>query len=256
MQNKYPPLFLLQSHTLASCVSLSRIPPRQLAFFALFHHLPPPLPTSLHPLTICLLLIKISKIQMAAGWLLSGNLPLIITGGEARRSVGLAETNGKLDFFTELEWGAEIYILTSHQLAVDQDKCFGLVGEGGSKLSVMLCGTLIRFLQSPPGCREGGSNRPSSPGAACARRTGWRQRRGRRGRRVNLFFLMTPSSTSAEDLNQNVNVGASEGPGLWDMLVLIIWSELELLCSTTECVFPRCSVTGITQSSTGVQVCC
>lgn len=91
---------------------------------------------------------------MAAGWLLSGNLPLIITGGDARCSVGLAQTNGKLDFFTELEWGVEIHILTCHQLAVDQDKCFGIVGEGGSKLSVMLRGTLIRFLQSPPGCRE------------------------------------------------------------------------------------------------------
>ena len=67
---------------------------------------------------------------------------------------------------------------------------------------------------------------------------------------------MTPSSTPVEDLNQNVNAGASEGPGLWDMLVLIIRSELELLCSTTECVFPRCSVTGITQSSTGLEVRC
>lgn len=114
---------------------------------------PPPLPTSLHLLAICLPLIKISKIQMAAGWLLSGNLPLIITGGAARRSVGLAETNGKLDFFTELEWGVGIHILTSHQRAADQDKCFGLVGDRGSKLSLMLCGTLIRFPQSPPGCR-------------------------------------------------------------------------------------------------------
>lgn len=50
----------------------------------------------------------------------------------------------------------EIHILTSHQLAVDQDKRFGL-GEGGSKLSVMLGGLWIRFLQPPPG-----SNRPSS----------------------------------------------------------------------------------------------
>lgn len=37
--------------------------------------------------------------------MLSGNLPLIITGGEARGNVGEAETNGKLDFFTELESG-------------------------------------------------------------------------------------------------------------------------------------------------------
>lgn len=170
----------------------------------------------------------------------------------------LAETNGKLDFFTELEWGVEIHILTSHQLAVDQDKCFGLVGEGGSKLSVMLRGISIRLLQSP-GRLAGGSNRPSSPGAACVRKTGGGRRRRRgKGHRVNLFFSSDDSllHPCREDLNQNVNVGASEGSGLWDMLVLIIWSELELLCSTTECVFPRCSVTGITQSSTGGEVCC
>lgn len=35
--------------------------------------------------------------------MLSENLPLIITGGEAGGNVGGTETNGKLDFFTELE---------------------------------------------------------------------------------------------------------------------------------------------------------
>lgn len=44
--------------------------------------------------------------------------------------------------------------MTSHQRAVDQEKCFGLVGEGGGKLALMLRGILIRFLQAPPGCRE------------------------------------------------------------------------------------------------------
>lgn len=39
--------------------------------------------------------------------MLSGNLPLIITGGEAWGNVDGAETNGKLDFFTELERGGE-----------------------------------------------------------------------------------------------------------------------------------------------------
>lgn len=136
-------LILLQTLLLCLIISDSSSSPGLLSFFVFHHfHL---LSTSLHPLTICLPLIKISKIQMAAGWLLSGNLPLIITGGAARRSVGLAETNGKLDFFTELEWGVGIHILTSHQRAVDQDKCFGLVGEGGSKLSLMLRGILIRF---------------------------------------------------------------------------------------------------------------
>lgn len=144
---------LAKSHTCLLCLIIP-YSSSSTALLCSISSFPPPLPNSLHPLTICLLLIKISKIQMAAGWLLSGNLPLIITGGEARRSVGLAETNGKLDFFTELEWGVEIHILASHQLAVDQNKCFGLVGEGGSKLSVMLSGILIRFLQPPPGCRE------------------------------------------------------------------------------------------------------
>lgn len=37
-----------------------------------------------------------------------------------------------------------------------------------------------------------------------------------------------------EDLNQNVNGGASQGFGLWQMLVLIIQSESELLCSTAK----------------------
>lgn len=37
---------------------------------------------------------------------------------------------------------------------VDQEKCFGLVGEGGGKLALMLRGILMGFLQSPPGCRE------------------------------------------------------------------------------------------------------
>lgn len=44
--------------------------------------------------------------------------------------------------------------MTSHQQAVDQEKCFGLVGDGGSKLAMMLCGILIRYLQPPPGCRQ------------------------------------------------------------------------------------------------------
>lgn len=187
---KYPLLILLQSHTLASCVSTCLIPPHQLGFFALFHHfllLSPPLSI------LCLLPIKISKIQMAAGWLLSGNLPLIITGGEARCSVGLAETNGKLDFFTELEWGVEIHILTSHQLAVDQNKCFGLVGEGGSKLCVMLCGISICFLQSPPGCLEDQTDLhlPEQP---VREGQGGRTGGGRRakGHRVNLFFWWLP----------------------------------------------------------------
>lgn len=126
-------------------------------FFLLLPHtphlllVPPPTTTTI---LLCLRLIKISKIQMAAGWLLSGNLPLIITGGDAWGKVGGAETNGKLDFFTELEWGGGIHILTSHQQAVDQEKCFGLVGDGGGKLAMMLCGILIRYLQPPPGCRQ------------------------------------------------------------------------------------------------------
>lgn len=51
---------------------------------------------------------------------------------------------------------------------------------------------------------------------------GGREGGGEREARANLLFLMTPSSTSAEDLNQNVNAGASEGPGLRDTLVLIM----------------------------------
>lgn len=116
-----------------------------------FNPLPPPTTTTI---LLCLRLIKISKIQMAAGWLLSGNLPLIITGGDAWGKVGGAETNGKLDFFTELEWGGGIHILTSHQQAVDQEKCFWLVGDGSGKLAMMLRGILIRYPQPPPGCRQ------------------------------------------------------------------------------------------------------
>ena len=40
-----------------------------------------------------------------------------------------AETNGKLDFFTELE-SRTIHILTIHQVERDQEKCFGLSGRG------------------------------------------------------------------------------------------------------------------------------
>lgn len=116
----------------------------------------------------------------------------------------------------------EIHILTSHQLAVDQDKCFGLVGEGGSKLSVMLRGILIRFLQSPPGCREDQTDLHLPEQLVRGGQGGSRGGGGELKATELTFFLMTPSSTPAEDLNQNVNVGASEGPGLWDMLVLII----------------------------------
>lgn len=183
---------LAKSHTCLLCLNVP-YSTSSTGLLCSFSSFPPPLPTSLHPLTICLLLIKISKIQMAAGWLLSGNLPLIITGGEARCSVGLAETNGKLDFFTELEWGVEIHILTSHQLAVDQNKCFGLVGEGGSKLCVMLCGISICFLQSPPGCLEDQTDLhlPEQP---VREGQGGRTGGGRRakGHRVNLFFWWLP----------------------------------------------------------------
>lgn len=44
--------------------------------------------------------------------------------------------------------------MTSHQQAVDQEKCFGLVGEGGGKLALMLRGISMRFPQSPAACRE------------------------------------------------------------------------------------------------------
>lgn len=39
------------------------------------------------------------------------------------------------------------------------------------------------------------------------------------------------------------------GAGLWDLLVSITWSESESLSSETKQVFPRRSVTGITESS-------
>ncbi|KAK5909298.1 hypothetical protein CesoFtcFv8_003242 [Champsocephalus esox] len=47
-----------------------------------------------------------------------------------------------------------IHILTSHQRAVDQEKCFGLVGGGGGKLALMLRGISIRFLLPPLGREE------------------------------------------------------------------------------------------------------
>lgn len=47
-----------------------------------------------------------------------------------------------------------IHILTSHQRAVDQEKCFGLVGDGGGKLALMLRGISMRFPQSPAACGE------------------------------------------------------------------------------------------------------
>lgn len=55
------------------------------------------------------------------------NLPLIITRGKAAVKIRKAETNGKLDFFTELESGT-IHILTIHQDERDQEKCFRLSG--------------------------------------------------------------------------------------------------------------------------------
>lgn len=116
-----------------------------------------------------------------------------------------------------------IHILTSHQRAVDQDKCFGLVGGRGSKLSLMLCGTLIRFPQSPPGCRGDQTDLHLPEQTVRGGQGGARGGGGElKATELTFFFLMTPSSTSAEDLNQNVNAGASEGAGLWDMLVLII----------------------------------
>ena len=42
---------------------------------------------------------------------------------------GEAETNGKLDFFTELE-SSWIHILTIHPDEPDQEKCFGLSESG------------------------------------------------------------------------------------------------------------------------------
>lgn len=56
------------------------------------------------------------------------NLPLIITRGKAVAKIRKAETNGKLDFFTELE-SKTIHILTIHQDERDQEKCFGLSGK-------------------------------------------------------------------------------------------------------------------------------
>ena len=84
-----------------------------------------------------------------------------------------------------------IHILTSHQRAVDQEKCFRLVGEGAGKLALMLCGISIRFPQPPPGCKEdqtllhlqdqpveGGQDGGGGGGGGGELK----------GRRVNLFF--------------------------------------------------------------------
>lgn len=57
------------------------------------------------------------------------NLPLIITPGQAAVKHREAETNGKLDFFTELE-SSWIHILTIHLDERDQEKCFGLSESG------------------------------------------------------------------------------------------------------------------------------
>lgn len=129
---------------------------------------------------LCLQLIKISKIQMAAGWLLSGSLPLIITGGEARGNVGGAETNGKLDFFTELEWGGGVdpYIdkpSTGRRSGEVLRTCRRRLRQTGSDAPWHL-----DMLPAATAGLRWGSNPPSSPGPACGGRTGWRRRRRRR----------------------------------------------------------------------------
>lgn len=64
---------------------------------------PPPFPTP--PSISAFGLLRFQRYKWRRADCFLGNLPLIITGGEAQGNVGGAETNGKLDFFTELEWG-------------------------------------------------------------------------------------------------------------------------------------------------------
>lgn len=77
--------------------------------------------------------------------------------------------------------------MTSHQRAVDQEKCFGLVGEGGGKLALMRRGILIRFLQSPPGCREDQTHLHLQDQTVKGGQDGGGGEL--KGHRVNLFFL-------------------------------------------------------------------
>lgn len=87
--------------------------------------------------------------------MLSGNLPLIITGGEARGNVGKAEPNGKLDFFTELESGGmgDPYIdkpSAGHRSGEVLQTCRRVEG----KLALMLRGISVCFLLLLPACEE------------------------------------------------------------------------------------------------------
>lgn len=146
--------------------------------------------------------------------------------------------------------------MTTHQRAVDQEKCFGLVGGGGSKLALMLCGISIRFLQPP-------LDQTCLHLQACGGRVG----EGREGeesvKAAELTFFSDdfpppppPSLLLLGGPESKCKCCVSLGAGLWDLFVLIIRSESESLCSTTKCVFPRCSVTGITQSSAGFVLRC
>lgn len=77
--------------------------------------------------------------------MLSGILPLIITGAESLGDFGGAETNRKLDFFSELQQGGwrgcwDPYI-DEPSASIDQLKCFRVVGEDKSKMRLTLRGS-------------------------------------------------------------------------------------------------------------------
>lgn len=122
---------------------------------------------------LCLWLIKISKVQMASGWLLSGNLPLIITGGDARGNVVGTETNGKLDFFHWIR-------VRSGDPYIDKTSTgrrSGEVLQTCRRMRQQTASDALWHLDTLPAVTtglQGWSNPPSSPGPGYA---GWRVKR-------------------------------------------------------------------------------
>lgn len=110
--------------------------------------------------------------------MLSGNLPLIITGGEARGNVGGAETNGKLDFFTELERGGGDPYIDKPSAGRRSGEVLRTCRRGRRQTGSDAPWHLDTLPAATTGLR-GGSNPPSSPAPDCGGRTGWRRRRRR-----------------------------------------------------------------------------
>lgn len=110
--------------------------------------------------------------------MLSGNLPLIITGGEARGNVDRKETNGKLDFFTELEQGGEDLYIDKPSAGRRSGEVLRTCLRGWRQTGCDAPWHLYTLPAVSVGLR-GRSNPPSSPGSDCAGRIGWRRRRRR-----------------------------------------------------------------------------